>query len=61
MGGWVDNHEATMILRLAKEACQTLKLDMDMQEAFVPGVRRGYLVVPYRPRSSENEQAIKPD
>ena len=36
-------------------AVNSLKLDVDMSEAFVPGVRRGYLVVPYATRHMETE------
>ena len=35
--------------------CAGLQLDVDMEKSFVPGVRRGYLVVPYMPRTNESE------
>ena len=44
MGGWADDQEAATTMHLATEACNNLHLDIDMQEAFVPGLRRGYLV-----------------
>ena len=55
MGGWADDQEATTTLRLAKDAATTLQLDVDMEQAFVPGVRRGYLVIPYAARRAESE------
>ena len=55
MGGWADDQEATATLQLAKDAVTALQLDVDMEEAFVPGVRRGYLVIPYAARSTETE------
>ena len=58
MGGWVDDQEAAATMQLATEACNNLHLDIDMQEAFVPGLRRGYLVIPYKPKVNENERAM---
>ena len=57
MGGWADDQDANTTLQLAKDALKKLQLDVDMEEAFVPGVRRGYLlvVVPYGPRNNESE------
>ena len=58
MGGWTDDQDAEITLRLANEACKSLQLDLDMDSAFVPGLRRGYLVVPYKPRQQESERAM---
>ena len=55
MGGWADDQEANTTLQLAKDAVKSLQLDVDMEEAFVPGIRRGYLVVPYGPRNKESD------
>ena len=55
MGGWADDQDAAVTLQLAKDAITSLQLDVDMDEAFVPGVRRGYLVVPYPARRAESE------
>ena len=44
-----------MTLQLAKDAVTSLQLDVDMEEAFVPGVRRGYLVIPYNARREETD------
>ena len=38
MGGWADDQDAAMTLQLAKDAVASLQLDVDMEEAFVPGV-----------------------
>ena len=32
-----------------------LRLDIDVGEAFVPGIRRGYVIVPYSARTGETE------
>ena len=37
---------------------QQLQLDIDMQDAFVPGPRRGYLVIPYKPKDNESEPTM---
>ena len=55
MGGWADDQDATVTLQLAKDAVTSLQLDIDMEDAFVPGVRRGYLVMPYTARRAETE------
>ena len=43
---------------MANDACTKLQLNIDMQDAFVPGIRRGYLVIPYKPKGHENERAM---
>ena len=58
MGGWADDQEASTTLQLANDACAKLQLEIDMQDAFVPGLRRGYLVIPYQPEDHENERAM---
>ena len=55
MGGWADDQDAAMTLQLAKDAVTSRQLDVDMEEAFVPGVRRGYLVIPYNARREETD------
>ena len=55
MGGWADDQEANTTLQLAKDAVKNLQLEVDMEEAFVPGIRRGYLVIPYGPRNRETD------
>ena len=55
MGGWADDQDANVTLQLAKDAVTSLQLEVDMEEAFVQGVRRGYLVVPCGPRNNESE------
>ena len=58
MGGWADDQEANTTLQLAKEACHNLKLDIDMRDAFVPGLRCGYLLIPCKPGDQEPAQAM---
>ena len=42
MGGWAGDQEAATTKHLAQEACNNFRLDIDMQDAFVPGLPRGY-------------------
>ena len=55
MGGWADDQDAAITLQLAKDAVTSMQLDVDMEDAFVPGVRRGYLVIPYNTRREETD------
>ena len=46
---------AASTLEAAKAMVAQLRLDIDFGEAFVPGIRRGYAIVPYTARSGETE------
>ncbi|OLP97161.1 hypothetical protein AK812_SmicGene20497 [Symbiodinium microadriaticum] len=54
VGGWDQNQEARVTLDKAKQMLQELKIDVDLEGAFVPGLRRGYVIVPMLPRRDEN-------
>ena len=51
--GWDANQEAKVTLEKAKKVLQELQVDVDLDGAFVPGLSRGYIIVPMttRPRS----------
>ena len=53
MGGWDADQSANETLRLVKKHVEDLAVDLDMDEAFVPGLRRGFAIVPVTPRSGE--------
>ena len=53
MGGWDADQSANETLRLVKKHVEDLAIDLDMDEAFVPGLRRGFAIVPVAPRSGE--------
>ena len=53
MGGWDADQSANETLRLVKKHVEDLAIDLDMDEAFVPGLRRGFAIVPVTPRSGE--------
>ena len=58
MGGWAGDQEVATTKHLAQEACNNFCLDIDMQDAVVPGLPRGYLVIPYKPKDNESEQTM---
>ncbi|CAE7492290.1 unnamed protein product [Symbiodinium sp. CCMP2592] len=52
-GGWDDDTPAAETLQKAKDMVSQLRLDLDMDSAFCPGVRRGYVIIPYQARRNE--------
>ena len=52
MGGWSEDNVAANTLESAKVTVAQLQLDI---EAFVPQMRRGYVIVPYSARTGETE------
>ena len=55
MGGWSEDNTAASTLESAKAMVAQLRLDIDFGEAFVTGIRRGYVMVPYTARQGETE------
>ena len=53
MGGWSGDNMAASTLLAAKAMVAQLRLDIDFGEAFVPGIRRGYVIVPYTTQCQE--------
>ena len=48
--GAVENRSTTLGSYAEGEMVAQLRLDIDFGEAFVPGIRRGYVIVPYTVR-----------
>ena len=61
MGGWAEDNVASNTLESAKAMVAQLRLDIDFGEAFVPGNRRGYAIVPYTSRPGETEGNARKD
>ena len=59
LGGWDPDTAATDMLENAKKLIQELRLDLDTEDIFVPGVRRGFAIVPYGARSGEGPEALR--
>ena len=53
VGGWDGNQEAKVTLEKATTVLKELQVDVDMDDAFVPGLRRGYVIVPMTTRQHE--------
>ena len=56
MGGWPEDTPASETLHNAQNTASQLRLDIDMGAAFVPGIRRGYAIIPIRPKDDESEE-----
>ena len=59
LGGWAEDQQAGETLDKAKDMVRQLRLNLDMDEAFVPGVRRGYVIIPYGPRGGETPEQLR--
>ena len=59
MGGWSPDTPATEVLQKANEMARDLQLQLNMTEAFVPGVRRGFVLIPLTPQEGESEEAMR--
>ncbi|CAE7712228.1 pol [Symbiodinium sp. CCMP2592] len=55
MGGWDADQSASETLRLVKQHIAELHIDIDMDDAFVPGIRRGFAIVPVAARANESQ------
>ena len=55
MRGWSEDNTAANTLESAKAMVAQLRLDIDFSEAFVPGIRGEYVIVPYSARNGETE------
>ena len=56
LGGWDPENPAADTLREAKQLLQNLSIDLDIGEIFVPGIRRGYALIPVPDRPGENPE-----
>ena len=59
MGGWPPDTLASDVLAKANEMARDLQLQINMADAFVPGVRRGFVLVPITPMEGESEEAMR--
>ena len=59
MGGWDADQSASETLRLVKQHVEELEIDIDMTDSFVPGLRRGFAIVPIAPRVGEDQSTFR--
>ena len=55
MGGFHPDTEAEKVIEEVTKFVETLRLDLDVKDIFVPGVRRGYCIIPLHKKDSESE------
>ena len=54
VGGWNDDTPANEVIEKATEVLRQLQVDLDYQDIFVPGIRRGFALIPLKgPREGE--------
>ena len=59
MGGWSEDNVAANTLESAKAMVAQLRLDIDLSGAFVPGIRRGYVIVPFSTTESQCQERLR--
>ena len=59
LGGWDPDTAAADTLEAANRLIRELRLDLDVEDIFVPGVRRGLAIVPYASREGESMEATR--
>ena len=59
MGGWSPDSPASEVLQKANEMARDLQLQLNMSEAFVPGVRRGFVLIPLAANDGQSEEAMR--
>ena len=57
IGGWHPDQAAEDTLKAAKELIHSLDVPLNGEELFVPGLRRGYAILPLTPKPFEDEDA----
>ena len=55
MGGWPEDSLASDTLQQAHQTAAQLHLEVDLGEAFVPGIRRGYTIIPIKAKEGEDD------
>ncbi|CAE7807571.1 unnamed protein product [Symbiodinium sp. CCMP2592] len=56
VGGWSADQHHEETLRLVKQHIQNLEVDLDTSKAFVPGLRRGFALVPLIKHDGESDE-----
>ncbi|CAE7292357.1 pol [Symbiodinium microadriaticum] len=56
IGGWHPDTEADKVIDHANKLVAELRLDLDMRGTFVPGVRRGYAIIPLTRKDGETQE-----
>eukprot|EP00439_Symbiodinium_sp_Y106_P084709 s167_g26.t1 len=57
IGGWNPDQAAEQTLQAAKDILRRLDVPLNAEDLFVPGLRRGYAILPIKGRPFETEEA----
>ena len=57
LGGWPDDQAASDTLKKAKDILRQLDVPLDFSDMFVPGLKRGYAIIPLVQKWGETEDA----
>ncbi|CAE7686622.1 unnamed protein product [Symbiodinium sp. CCMP2592] len=55
MGGWPEDQSSTETLQKARDILRQLEVPLDYSEMFVPGLKRGYAIIPIPQKWGETE------
>ena len=61
LGGWDPENYAAETLQEAKQVLQNVAIELDVLEIFVPGVRRGYALIPVPDRPGKASTKSEPE
>ena len=59
MGGWPPDTLASEVLQKANEMARDLQLQLNLSDAFVPGVRRGFVLIPISANADESDESMR--
>ena len=59
MGGWPPDTLAADVIAKANQMASDLKLELSLADAFVPGVRRGFVIIPVQAQAGETDEAFR--
>ena len=59
MGGWPPDTPAHEVLQKANEMARDLQLQLSLADAFVPGVRRGFVLIPISANPDESDESMR--
>ena len=57
LGGWDPDQAADQTLQAARDVLRRLDVQLNADDLFVPGLRRGYAILPIKARPFESEEA----
>ena len=56
IGGWAEDQEADKTMALARNLLAKAAPEISMKGMFVPGIRRGFAIIPWEPQSGKDQK-----